>query len=101
MKAIIGVADALASGKVVLHAAMTSEELEESLLALKGIGPWTARYVVMRTLADPDVLLDTDLVVRQGADRLGMPLTDSHRWAPWRSYVSMHLWNIELESRGI
>jgi len=68
---------------------------------LKGIGPWTARYVVMRTLADPDVLLDTDLVVRQGADRLGMPLTDSHRWAPWRSYVSMHLWNIELESRGI
>ncbi|MCC8928663.1 AlkA N-terminal domain-containing protein [Rhodococcus sp. I2R] len=101
VKAIIGVADALASGKVVLHAAMTSEELEESLLALKGIGPWTARYVVMRTLADPDVLLDTDLVVRQGADRLGMPLTDSHRWAPWRSYVSMHLWNIELESRGI
>lgn len=100
VKAIIGVADALATGKVVLHSALTSGELEQTLLSLKGIGPWTARYVVMRILADPDVLLDTDLVVRQGAQALGVTLTGSHRWAPWRSYVSMHLWNIALERRG-
>lgn len=101
VKAVIGVADALASGKLVLHTAREAGDLERDLLALKGIGPWTARYVVMRMLADPDVLLDTDLVVRQGAEVLGVPLTDSHRWAPWRSYVSMHLWNVALERRGL
>ncbi|WP_072805564.1 DNA-3-methyladenine glycosylase 2 family protein [Rhodococcoides yunnanense] len=98
--AVIGVADVLASGKLVLHSAREAGELERDLLALKGIGPWTARYVVMRLLADPDVLLDTDLVVRQGAEAVGVPLKDSERWAPWRSYVSMHLWNIALERRG-
>ena len=101
VKAIIGVAEALASGKIVLHTALPADELERDLLSLKGIGPWTARYVVMRMLADPDVLLDTDLVVRQGAEALGMTLTDSNRWAPWRSYVSMHLWSIALERRGL
>lgn len=99
--AIIGVADAIASGKIELHVARSAEDLERDLLALKGIGPWTARYVVMRLLADPDVLLDTDLVVRQGAEALGVPLTDTSRWAPWRSYVSMHLWNIALERRRL
>ncbi|MET4049766.1 DNA-3-methyladenine glycosylase [Rhodococcus sp. 1163] len=99
--AIIGVADAIASGKIELHVARSAGDLERDLLALKGIGPWTARYVVMRLLADPDVLLDTDLVVRQGAEALGIPLTDTSRWAPWRSYVSMHLWNIALERRGL
>jgi AraC family transcriptional regulator of adaptative response / DNA-3-methyladenine glycosylase II len=101
VNAIIGVADALASGKVVLHSARPADELERDLLALRGIGPWTARYAVMRMLADPDVLLDTDLVVRQGAEALGLSLTDSHRWAPWRSYVSMHLWSVALERRGL
>lgn len=99
VEAIIGVAEALASGKLVLHTALPADELERDLLALKGIGPWSARYVVMRMLADPDVLLDTDLVVRQGAEALGISLKESHRWAPWRSYVSMHLWNIALERR--
>ncbi|MGA9873358.1 MAG: AlkA N-terminal domain-containing protein [Rhodococcus sp. (in: high G+C Gram-positive bacteria)] len=98
---IIGVADALATGKITLHTALPPDELERDLLSLKGIGPWTARYVVMRLLADPDVLLDTDLVVRQGAEALGITLTDSHRWAPWRSYVSMHLWRVALEKREL
>lgn len=101
VRAIIGVADAVASDKIVLHSARAADELERELLALRGIGPWTARYVVMRLLADPDVLLDTDLVVRQGADALGVSLKDSERWSPWRSYVSMHLWNVALERRGL
>lgn len=101
VNAIIGAADAVASGKIVLHTARPVAELERELLELKGVGPWTARYVVMRLLADPDVLLDTDLVVRQGAQLLDLPsLTDSNHWAPWRSYVSMHLWSAALESRS-
>lgn len=97
---VIRVAEAIASKTVVLHPARSSAELERELLALKGIGPWTARYVVMRLLGDPDVLLDTDLVVRQGAAALDISLKDSARWAPWRSYVSMHLWITALERRN-
>ncbi|OZD84054.1 DNA-3-methyladenine glycosylase [Rhodococcus sp. 05-339-2] len=99
VQTVIRVADAIAAGTVVLHPAREGPELERELLALKGIGPWTARYVVMRLLGDPDVLLDTDLVVRQGAQALDISLNNSARWAPWRSYVSMHLWITALERR--
>jgi AraC family transcriptional regulator of adaptative response / DNA-3-methyladenine glycosylase II len=99
VQTVIRVADAIASGTVTLHPAREGPDLERELLALKGIGPWTARYVVMRLLGDPDVLLDTDLVVRQGAQALDISLKNSQRWAPWRSYVSMHLWITALERR--
>ncbi|MBW4778502.1 helix-turn-helix domain-containing protein [Rhodococcus fascians] len=99
VQTVIRVADAIASGTVTLHPAREGPDLERELLALKGIGPWTARYVVMRMLGDPDVLLDTDLVVRQGAQALDISLKNSQRWAPWRSYVSMHLWITALERR--
>ncbi|WP_330257460.1 helix-turn-helix domain-containing protein [Nocardia sp. NBC_00565] len=99
IRSIIGVAAALASGDLVLHQGRTANDLRRELLALDGVGPWTADYVSMRLLADPDVLLDTDLVVRQGAALLGVDLTDTARWAPWRSYLSMHLWKAALAGR--
>ncbi|WP_187776182.1 AlkA N-terminal domain-containing protein [Antrihabitans cavernicola] len=97
--AIVDVARAIADGDVNLHAGRTIGDLRAELLALRGIGPWTADYVSMRLLADPDILLDTDLVLRQGAQRLGLDLRDCDRWAPWRSYVSMHLWRTALVNR--
>lgn len=75
---------------------MESAELRQALLAQPGIGRWTADYVAMRLLRDPDVLLDTDLVLRRHADALGVDLTETSRWSPWRSYVSMHLWRDAL-----
>ncbi|MFI7668161.1 DNA-3-methyladenine glycosylase 2 family protein [Nocardia sp. NPDC049526] len=99
IRSIIGAASALASGDLVLHQGRTATDLRRDLLALEGVGPWTADYVTMRLLADPDVLLDTDLVVRQGATLLGVDLTDTARWAPWRSYLSMHLWKAALAGR--
>ena len=42
---------------------------------MRGIGPWTAGYVALRVLSAPDVLLNTDLVLLQGAARLGLPAT--------------------------
>jgi AraC family transcriptional regulator of adaptative response / DNA-3-methyladenine glycosylase II len=95
----VEVAAALASGDLVLHQGRTATDLRRELLSLDGVGPWTADYVTMRLLADPDVLLDTDLVVRQGATQLGIDLTDTGRWAPWRSYLSMHLWKAALAGR--
>ena len=62
------------------------------------IGPWTADYLAMRVLGNPDVLIATDLVVRQSAAALGLPADErglsarGASWAPWRSYATIHLW---------
>ncbi len=92
IKAVVGVADRLATGKLELHHGMTASDLRRQLLEIKGIGPWTADYVVMRQLADPDVLLEHDLVLRRGAAAEGIDIAAARCWSPWRSYVSMHLW---------
>lgn len=95
---ILGVAEALASGSLDLDIGMPVEELTARLVALPGVGPWTAGYVAMRALGSPDVLLSTDLVLLRNAGALGLPPTSralaeySRRWAPWRSYAGLHLW---------
>ncbi|MET8424003.1 Ada metal-binding domain-containing protein [Nocardia sp. NPDC004860] len=96
IEAIVGAAKALATGDLVLHSGRTAGELRRDLLALDGVGPWTADYVTMRLLADPDVLLPSDLIVRRGAGLLGIDLADTARWSPWRSYLTMHLWKYAL-----
>jgi AraC family transcriptional regulator of adaptative response / DNA-3-methyladenine glycosylase II len=63
-----------------------------SLLGLKGIGRWTADYVVMRGLSHPDVFLGTDLGVIHAIDRITSCAPDPTSWAPWRSYAVHHLW---------
>lgn len=95
---IIGTAEALAEGRLVIDVGESREELERRLTALPGIGPWTAGYVAMRVLGSPDILLTSDLAIRQGAARLGLPADPralaerGAAWAPWRSYAGMHLW---------
>lgn len=98
IRAITETAAALASGELVLGHADDPVEQRTRLLARRGIGPWTADYVRMRVLGDPDVLLAGDLALRSGAARTSIPhdpkaLTAwAARVAPWRSYLSMHLW---------
>ena len=98
IETILRVAQALASGDLTLSFGQTRAELEASLIALPGIGPWTAGYVAMRVLGSPDILLTSDLAMRQGAGRRGLvvePRALAARgaaWAPWRSYAGMHLW---------
>lgn len=96
--AIIGVADAVASGTLRLDLETPVAELRAQLLALPGVGPWTADYLAMRALGNPDTFLDSDLVIRQSADACGLPSAPkalAHRaaaWAPWRSYATLQLW---------
>lgn len=101
IRSIVNAAAALASGELALHQGRTAADLRRDLLALEGIGPWTADYVTMRLLADPDILLDTDLVVRQGAALHAIDLTDTARFAPWRSYLCMQLWHSALAARTV
>jgi AraC family transcriptional regulator of adaptative response / DNA-3-methyladenine glycosylase II len=66
------------------------------LLELRGVGPWTADYILLRSLGDPDVFLPTDVGVRHGLAALGADPSAaealSQAWRPWRSYALMHLW---------
>ncbi|GAA1945201.1 Ada metal-binding domain-containing protein [Microbacterium deminutum] len=96
--ALIGVATALADGSLRLGAGDDGTEQRAALLAMPGIGPWTADYVRMRVTGDPDVVLPGDVAVRAGAAAAGIPsdsasLTEwATRTAPWRSYLTAHLW---------
>jgi AraC family transcriptional regulator of adaptative response / DNA-3-methyladenine glycosylase II len=98
VRTIIDTAEALATGALVLDVGLTTAELRERLLRMPGIGPWTAAYVAMRVLGSPDFLLHTDLVVLRSLQARGAAATPreaaslGERWAPWRSYATLHLW---------
>jgi AraC family transcriptional regulator, regulatory protein of adaptative response / DNA-3-methyladenine glycosylase II len=89
---------ALARADLDLSPGADRDQTRAALLELPGIGPWTADYILMRALGDPDVLLPTDLGTRNGAAALGLPtdpvLLAAHaeRWRPWRSYAQLLLW---------
>ncbi|MGL4339088.1 MAG: Ada metal-binding domain-containing protein [Rhodoglobus sp.] len=95
---ILGVAEAIAGGTLSLDLGMSAEEMTRTLIAMPGIGPWTAGYVTMRVLGNPDILLANDLVIQRTAADLHLPSTAKGladygtRWAPWRSYAGLHLW---------
>ena len=91
---IVGVAAALSDGTLVLDAGRDAAAFRADLVALPGIGPWSAGYLAIRVLGDPDELLPDDLAVRRGARALGIDDLPRHatRWAPWRSYAALHLW---------
>ncbi|MFB7892978.1 DNA-3-methyladenine glycosylase 2 family protein [Microbacterium sp. NPDC056044] len=98
IRAITGAAAALADGSLTLTPGDDAVEQRAALLAMPGIGPWTADYVRMRVLADPDVFLPGDVAVRAGAAAIGLPGEArpldawAARTAPWRSYLTAHLW---------
>jgi AraC family transcriptional regulator of adaptative response / DNA-3-methyladenine glycosylase II len=93
-------ATAVARDGLDLGGGADRSEVRAALLGLPGIGPWTADYVALRALGDPDVFLPTDLGVRRGAAALGLPddpkLLAAHaeRWRPWRSYAVIRLWRV-------
>ncbi|MDQ6831024.1 MAG: hypothetical protein M3081_19345 [Gemmatimonadota bacterium] len=98
---IVGLAIAAASGALGslnplarANAERDVPEYFERLLALPGIGPWTAQYIAMRALRWSDAFPDGDLALRKAAG--GITAAELHRratrWKPWRAYAAMHLW---------
>ena len=79
--------------------------LEDSiarLRAIRGIGPWTAQYIALRALRDPDAFPVTDLGILRGAASLVgvVPSTPqliqrAEAWRPWRAYAAQYLWTID------
>jgi AraC family transcriptional regulator of adaptative response / DNA-3-methyladenine glycosylase II len=105
----------LADGELAIDPGSDRAEVRARLLALPGVGPWTADYIAMRALCDPDAFLPTDLGVRRALEALtssrAAPAVDrrgggspnggcsprdaarlAERWRPWRAYALQHLW---------
>ncbi|MFF5079791.1 DNA-3-methyladenine glycosylase 2 family protein [Actinoplanes sp. NPDC000266] len=97
-ESIRALAAAVADSKIDLEPGADRAETVARLQELPGIGAWTAGYVAMRAIGDPDVFLPTDLAARRGAAALGLPTTPkalaahAERWRPWRSYGLIRLW---------
>ncbi len=97
-QAAIGALARLVASGYSLDPGADRGHVRAALLDINGIGPWTADYVALRALRDPDVLPVGDLVVRQRAATLGLPAEKAElaahgdRWSPWRTYATHHLW---------
>jgi AraC family transcriptional regulator of adaptative response / DNA-3-methyladenine glycosylase II len=97
-RALLGLARALAAGELVLDPGADRAQARARLLELPGIGAWTADYIAMRALRDPDAFLASDLGVRHALERLGhdgRPAAATmlaQRWRPYRAYAQAHLW---------
>ena len=87
---------ALADGTIALDRGADRDDVRRALLALPGIGPWTADYIALRALGHPDVFLPTDVGIRDALTGLGEDPARAadlaERWRPWRSYAQLHLW---------
>lgn len=97
-RSLVAACAAVADGTIVIDAGADRDRLIAALLRIDGIGPWTAAYVAMRGVGDPDVFMPTDLGVRHSLEALGLPSSPAaadelaNRWRPWRSYALHHLW---------
>ncbi|MEU8277413.1 DNA-3-methyladenine glycosylase 2 family protein [Microbispora bryophytorum] len=102
---IRALAEAVASGAIDLDGAGDPADTTAGLLEIPGIGPWTAGYIALRALRDPDAWPEGDLVLRRTMERLGIAADEAERWRPWRAYAALHLWshasdNPDTTSRG-
>ncbi len=81
----------VAAGELSLNAHQDPAGLKEKLRAIPGIGDWTAQYIGMRCLSDPDSYPATDLILKRVADiEQGMDLEQAR---PWRAYAAFLLWD--------
>lgn len=91
-------AAAVASGKLRLESASSLDEVVGEMTSIEGIGPWTAHYIAMRALGEPDAFPASDLGIRKALAENGtMPsgrrvAERAESWRPWRAYATMWLW---------
>lgn len=97
--AVTSLARAISDDPAIFSRGASLEDAIVKLRALPGIGEWTAQYIAMRELREPDAFPVADIgLLRAMADRCGRRpspselLSYSERWRPWRAYAALHLW---------
>jgi AraC family transcriptional regulator of adaptative response / DNA-3-methyladenine glycosylase II len=90
---LVALARAVETGSLDLDHAISLDDAVGRLMALPGIGPWTAHYIAMRALGEPDAFPAGDLVLKRetGLSEAGL-LKRAQPWRPWRAYATLYLW---------
>lgn len=93
-KSIIALAQAYVSGELQLEVGVNPELMIKQLVALPGIGSWTAHYIAMRALRWPDAFPKEDIAIRNNLGGVTAKQAEelSQAWRPWRSYAVLHIW---------
>lgn len=98
IKAIQALAKSVAAGDLLMDCRIDTAAFIEQICAIKGIGEWTAQYIAMRALNDPNAFPHSDLILRRAATAPGETLTPgkllqrAEAWQPWRAYAVILLW---------
>jgi AraC family transcriptional regulator, regulatory protein of adaptative response / DNA-3-methyladenine glycosylase II len=83
----------------ILSGSQTLAETVKQLCGLPGIGEWTANYIAMRSLREPDAFPTSDLALLKAMEKQEQPMTKkrlaelAENWRPWRAYAAMYLWS--------
>ena len=100
-------ARAVVSGRLAFDVAQDTDEFRAALVSIKGIGDWTAEYVAMRALKNPDAFPASDLGLLRafdgpGGERLRPAelLARAEAWRPWRAYAALLIWGSEKGAGG-
>jgi AraC family transcriptional regulator of adaptative response / DNA-3-methyladenine glycosylase II len=98
-RALIALAEAITADPMIFSRGADLEQAIAKLRALPGIGEWTAQYIAMRELREPDAFPAADIgLLRAMADASGRRptpeqlLARAEAWRPWRAYAALHLW---------
>ncbi|MEG6522040.1 AlkA N-terminal domain-containing protein [Desulfotomaculum sp. 1211_IL3151] len=92
---IYELARAFVQGEIDFDLCAQPEEEMKKLMAIRGIGSWTAQYIAMRAMEWPDAFLETDAGVKKALQPYTAKelLKIAEAWRPWRSYATVNLWN--------
>jgi AraC family transcriptional regulator, regulatory protein of adaptative response / DNA-3-methyladenine glycosylase II len=104
-RAIHAISTRVAREELELDASRGLEDFADRFRGLPGIGPWTAQYVAMRALGEPDAFPAGDLGLRRALGDEDQPMSAmalekiSEDWRPWRAYAAMYLWTSSKAAR--
>src|SRR5215469_824315 len=93
-------ARAVCEGRIGFEGIVDADDVLDRLRGIRGIGEWTAQYIAMRALGEPDAFPagDLGLVRASGAQNSGQLERRAEAWRPWRAYAAMYLWKSLVES---
>jgi AraC family transcriptional regulator of adaptative response / DNA-3-methyladenine glycosylase II len=97
-QAIRELASRVSAGELVLDASLGVDDVVKRLSTVPGVGAWTAQYIAMRALREPDAFPEGDLGLRRAVmieDKFTTPsqlACVAEEWRPWRAYAAMYLW---------
>ncbi len=86
----------MCKGRISFSGVVNIEDFTRHFCELPGIGEWTAQYVAMRALGEPDAFPSRDLGLLRAASVENVRQIEAHAeaWRPWRAYAAMYLWQI-------